>query len=774
MISVRRRCCSWFSRILEQAISTGTRKRALVWFLLVTSLLATVTGCLARGEATPQTGRQVQSAATASAPTTTAPSPAPAVTAPAGPSPTKTPVSPAATPGEPDDYVIPFRDASRDALGRDRFINNPYPGVALFDYDRDGDLDIYVTSAEVNGLFAETVGGPNKLFRNDGTGKFEDVAQAAGVAIPESNSSGVVACDINNDGYQDLYVGAMGRIGDRLDYRSARAAGLSEVIKDRLFLNRKDGTFRDITLEAFGDAVNLRSAASPACADVDLDGWVDIFVGNRADQDFVTFADPAHHGHYNVMYRNNGNLTFTDVTGEAGLLGPGITMRDPDGVPIKFKDRASGKEFEGYDPQRLDARGNRVGDPTGQTWAVLFFDHDDDGDQDLWLADDGDRLKFYRNDSSPGRISFTSVGRAMGVDQSGAWMGFAQGDYDGDGDLDVFITNIGFHPLTRGLPTNPGGDCAYAHQFGWGTCFHYLLRNDGVRAVPGLGTVPVFAEVAGSTQVEPSRFMPPKATDPASIQPHWEVPTGLAAYDFGFGTAFFDLENDGDEDLYWLGSMIARGEGPGGDLYPGPGRLLRNRGRAGFEDVTVEARVLDIQNVDYSVLDPADPRFDQLRQRIDPRFHENGRGVAKGDLNGDGYVDLVATNAGSLIFARTPQGVAYTPGPIFVWLNGGGQNNWLTLRLRGRMSIDGTGSNADALGARVVVEAKTGGGRTSTLVQEVTAGASFMSANSLDLYFGLGRATLAERVRVIWPSGVSQVIENVPANQALVVTEPPG
>ena len=198
-----------------------------------------------------------------------------------------------------------FTNIAPDALGNNAFTINRYPGVAIFDYDRDGDQDFYVTQQEL---------GPNFLFRNDGDGAFFEVSSEAGVAAEDSNSSGVVACDINNDGYQDLYVGSRGRHGDALDFRSADISpGLRQAITDRLFLNDGDGSFTDVTAGAFGDSVNLRSAASVACADVDGDGWLDIYVGNRADFDFVRFDVPAHHGNYNVLYMNNGDLTFTEV-----------------------------------------------------------------------------------------------------------------------------------------------------------------------------------------------------------------------------------------------------------------------------------------------------------------------------------------------------------------------------------------------------------------------------------------------------------------------------
>ncbi len=670
-----------------------------------------------------------------------------------------------------DQAFRPFTNIAPQ-LGTMAMIENRYPGVAIFDFDRDGDLDFYVTSAEVNAPLLVARGGPNRLFRNDGDGSFTEMAAEAGVAAETSNSTAVVACDFNNDGYQDLYVGAQGRIGDELDYRSVDTnPDLRTAIQDRLYVNLKDGTFRDITASAFDGGANIRSAGSVACGDVDGDGWLDLYVGNRGDVDFVRFDDPRHHGHFNVLYRNDGDLTFTDVTLEAGLLSPPIVMRDPEGFPITFEDPETGVRVEGFDITLLDAAGNVAGDPSGQTWATMFFDHDDDGDADLWVADDGDRLKVYRNDSTPGSIKFTDIAREMGIDQSGAWMGFALGDYDGDQDLDVFITNIGFHPLTRSRPSSPGGDCTYGHQFDWGTCFHYLLRNDGTRDGGAAGTIGQFSDVAGSTNVVPSELLPPESLDAANLDPTWQVPTGLAAYDFGFGTVFFDLENDGDQDLYWLGAIIARGEGPRGMLFPGFGRMMLNREPGVFQDVTVETRLIDSQDVDYSILDPTNPAFDRLGQRLGPEFHENGKGLAKGDLNGDGYVDLIATNSNGEVFDSSGDR-ALASGPLFVWLNGGGDNSWVTLRLKGRQAIDGTGSNADAIGARVLLTATGPDGAPWTQVQEVLGSSTFLSMSSLDLTFGLGSADIVDRVLIHWPSGVTQELEDIAIDRVVEITEP--
>ena len=132
---------------------------------------------------------------------------------------------------EPGTPVTPFTNVAATNLGGDFDIWNDRPGVAVFDYDRDGDLDFYVTTE---------AGNRNRLYRNVGDGTFMDVGEQAGVAAIESHSTGVVACDLNNDGFQDLYVGAWGDPDDGMDFRTPREQGN----RDRLYLNSGDGSFR--------------------------------------------------------------------------------------------------------------------------------------------------------------------------------------------------------------------------------------------------------------------------------------------------------------------------------------------------------------------------------------------------------------------------------------------------------------------------------------------------------------------------------------------------
>ena len=164
---------------------------------------------------------------------------------------------------------------------------------------------------------------------------------------------------------------------------------------------------------------------------------------------------------------------------------------------------------------------------------------------------------------------------------------------------------------------------------------------------------------------------------------------------------------------------------------------------------------------------------------FDVTKHENGKGVAHGDLNGDGYLDIVATNSSGPIFVGpydSSIGTAPTKdfsGPIFVWMNGGGNNNWININLVGGMKINGKGTNADGIGARVYVITQDANdiNKKITQVQEVRAGSSYLSMDSIGLEFGLGKSEIIDDIIILWPSGVKQNLKEVEVNQTIEIIE---
>lgn len=271
-------------------------------------------------------------------------------------------------------------------------------GVAIGDYDNDGDEDVYVSRTDHNN---------NLLYENLGEFQFEEKGQKAGINNSGSSYHSVWG-DINNDGFLDLYV-----------------ANRNEP--NALYLNNGDGTFEDITEQA--GVGNADGAVSALFGDIDNDGWIDIYVANINAQ--------------NVLYRNQGDNTFTDVTLSSGAVDELIAM------------------------------------------GTTFIDFDNDNDLDLYLSHDAEQANIlYEND---GTGVFKDISEAAGADYEGYGMGTAFGDFNNDGFYDLYITNLYENTLLINNQDKTFKDMSSIagvddYGMGWGvSCLDY--NNDGFQDI---------------------------------------------------------------------------------------------------------------------------------------------------------------------------------------------------------------------------------------------------------------------------------------------------
>ena len=490
-------------------------------------------------------------------------------------------------------------------------------GVALFDYDNDGHLDIYLVNSLTVDLVKSKGKTPSALYRNNGDGTFADVTGKSGLRDVGWGMGAAVA-DYNNDGFEDLYVTCVG--------------------PNKLYKNNGDGTFADVTDKAgVGDP---RWSAGATFFDYDADGNLDLFVANYVAFDFNSLPEfgrgklcqykgiPVQCGPRGLpgdgdsLYRNNGDGTFTDVTKRAGLT-------DAHG-------------FYGMQP--------------------VASDLDDDGLIDLFVANDSTPNFHYKNN---GDGTFKEVGFTSGtaVNENGSEqgsMGVAVGDYNHDGRFDLFVTNF---------------DDDY----------NTLYRNDGRGS---------FTDVSHAARVA------------AVSLPY-----------VGWGTKFFDYDNDG-----WVDLFVANGHVyPQIPTYKQRNFIHRNNRDGTFTDTTAPLGAL-----------AADKRV--------------GRGAAFGDLDNDGDVDIVLNNL---------------DGAAQVWRNDGGSANNAVL-----VKLVGAKGNRGAVGARVRVVA----GDLSQ-VDEVRSGDSYISQSDMRLHFGLEKRTKIDLIEISWPGGAVERVRDVAANKLLTIKE---
>ena len=501
-------------------------------------------------------------------------------------------------------------------------------GVALIDYDRDGWPDIFFTNSPSVEMAQAGKKARSALFHNNHDGTFTDVTDKAGLAYP-CWAMGASVGDYNNDGWPDLVVTCFD--GGVVLYR-----------------NNGDGTFTDVTKQAGLDK-DKKWATGAAFGDYDKDGWVDLIVTHYADISLenlpafgslktckyrgidVQCGPRGLKGSPDILYHNNHDGTFTDVSQQAGL--------------------DSSTKFLGL--------------------TAVWSDFDNDGFLDLFIANDGQQNFLYKND---GRGHFTDVAFNSGVavSQDGneqANMGVALGDYLHDGRFSIAISHFSDE-------------------------YTALYRNNGGM---NFSDVSYAANIAQSTV----RYV-------------------------GWGDAFFDFDNDG-----WLAFLQVNGHVypqvdsiAGGPKYMEPKLLYFNQRNGTFKDISkLVGLAMEIPQV--------------------------SRGVAIGDLFDDGKLEVVIENLKGQ--------------PTILRPEGGPANHWVSFEL------EGTQSNRLALNARVKCF-------SGDLVQEgeVLSGGSYLSQNDLRIHFGLGTTTQINRLEILWPSGKKEVFLDLHADHFYKVKEGEG
>lgn len=506
--------------------------------------------------------------------------------------------------------------------GKEYFAEMMGAGVALIDYDGDGDLDVYLVQGQLLGEDDSIddalipIGGEppysDRLFRNDleivggkPVLKFTDVTREAGIAAT-GYGMGVASGDVNNDGHIDLYVTNFG--------------------ENNLLLNDGKAGFSDATADR--GAADSRWSVSASFLDFDRDGWLDLFIGNY--------------------------VNYTVLTHETCRLPNGIPDYCSPSAYRPVNDRFLHNEGGG----KFANRSSQVGIEKifGAALGVIAADFNGDGWADVYVANDGAENQLWMNDQK-GRFRDESLLAGTAVNMEGkaeASMGVTAEDFDGDGDIDLFMTHLSRE--TNTLYVNDGQ--------GW------------------------FEDRTMSLALGQSSL---SAT--------------------GFGTAWFDYDNDGWMDLFSANGAVTKVEAQisAGEILPlrQANQLWRNRG--------------------------GDRGFDEVSAAAGPVFalSEVSRGAAFGDIDNDGDADIVVTNNG---------------GPVRLLQNVVGQDsNWLGVRL-----LTGSGGR-DAIGATLTLRAAD-----RTLSRRVHTDGSYASASDPRVLFGLGDFDGKADLEVRWPDGSTE------------------
>ena len=531
-------------------------------------------------------------------------------------------------------------------------------GVSVGDIDDDGFEDLYV---------CQPAGLPNRLYKNRGDGTFEDITESSGVGILENTACGLFA-DIDNDGHQDLIV--------------VRTNG------PLLFLNEGGGKFRQRP-DAFQFANPPQGTfTGAAIADYDRDGWLDIYFClyiyyQGTDQyKYPTPYYAAENGPPNFMMRNNRDGSFRDVTAQTGL--------------------------------------NQ--NNTRYSFCCGWNDYNHDGWPDLYVVNDFGRKNLYRNH---GDGTFTDVAAQAGVEDIGAGMSVCWFDYDRDGAEDLYVADM------------------------WTAAGERIATQDIFQQSASKEVRALYRKHAMGNSVfrnQGNTFE--DRTNPAGI--------GMGRW--SWSSDVWDFDHDGFPDLYIANGMVSGTSGPdlnsffwrqvvaNSPLEAKPAHDYEQGWNAINELIRADATWSGFErNVFYA--NNGDGTFSDVSGAVGLDFLEDGRSFALADFDHDGRLEVFLKNRNAPQLRVLKNIMRDLPPSI-------------SFRLRG------TKSNRDAIGVSVTVETTTGH-QTHTL----QAGSGFLSQHTKDLFFGLGETKGPLRVSIRWPSGLVQELRDLPLNHRIWIEE---
>jgi tetratricopeptide (TPR) repeat protein len=548
--------------------------------------------------------------------------------------------------------VDDWRTVLDGACGIDIYGHN---GVSVGDIDGDGFDDLYV---------CQPAGLPNRLYRNRGDGTFEDITEASGLGLLENTACAIFA-DFSNNGRQDLIV--------------VRAGG------PLLFLNQGGGKFR-LKPNAFQFANPPQGTfTGAAAADYDRDGWLDIYFClyvyyQGADQ--YKYPAPyyaAENGPPNFMLRNNRDGTFRDVTAQSGL--------------------------------------NQ--NNTRYSFCCGWGDSNRDGWPDLYVVNDFGRKNLYRNN---GDGTFTDVAPQAGVEDVGAGMGVCWFDYDNDGVEDLYVADMwtaaGERISTQEIFQRDAPEETRAlyrkHAMG-----NSLFRNRGDGA---------FQDSTASSDAGMGRW--------------------------AWSSDSWDFDHDGFPDLYVINGMVS------GAVPEDLNSFFWRQVVANSPDTAKPSQdyeqgwnaINELIRSDYTwsgyernvfYVNNRDGTFSDVSGAVGLDFLEDGRSFALADFDHDGRQEVFLKNRNAPQLRLLKNVTEQLPPSI-------------AFRLRGIKS------NPDAIGATIVVGAQT---------RMLQAGSGFLSQHSKDVFFGLGQAKGPMNATIRWPSGLVQQLRDLPINSRVWVEE---